>query len=146
MPMTRERRWSLSNASNSQFELWISIVTVVNVITFFTRPEVNPVHELVSPLDGIWAVMYALAGILIAVGVLRTKSANFEAAGMVLLIVGLAVQLVVFGTLGVASLNGTWGTLISLGSLAYLAIWRFRVILRTSRQLEKKEFSEREPE
>lgn len=128
-----QRRWSLRNARNSPFELWVSIVAIVNVIAFVLKPNANPIHVLVAPADLVWAIIYGLAGALIFVGLIRADSSQLEAAGLVLLITGIAVQLIIFGTLGVATLTGTWGTLISLGSLAALTVWRFRVLAQASR-------------
>ncbi len=127
------RRWSLKRARASPFELWVSIVAMVNVVGFFLRPDANPIHELVSPWDSIWAVSYGIAGVLMFVGIVRERSSNIEAAGLCLLLGGLIVQLIVFASLGVNALNGTWGTLVSLGALSVITVWRIAILIRASR-------------
>ena len=129
------RRFSLDRARQSPFELWVAIVAIVNVVAYFTREDANPVHELVAPWDTVWAVTYAIAGVLMAVGLLRERSANLEAAGLLLLLGGLLVQLLVFASLGVATLTGTWGTLVNLGSLTVITVWRVRTLVRASRNI-----------
>jgi hypothetical protein len=133
----KERKWSFKNAAGSPFELWISFLAIINVIGFITRRDANPVHLLVYPWDAVWAGVYFVAGILIAIGLLRKNSAHFEAGGLVLLLAGILVQIVVFGTLGVASLNGTWGSLVSLASLGAITIWRFSILNKISKNIIK---------
>lgn len=135
----KRRKWTLNNAAGSPFELWISILTIVNVVSFLLRPEANPIHDLVYPWDFLWAFMYALAGVAIFIGLVRERSAHFEASGLLLLLAGLAVQLAVFGTLGVSTLTGTWGTFVSLSTLSLIAIWRLKIITKASKAIQKME-------
>ncbi len=126
-------KWSIKRARTSPFELWVSIVAIVNVVGFFARGEQNPIHELVAPWDTVWAVTYAIAGVLMFIGMVRERSSHIEAAGLCLLLGGLIVQLIVFAALGVSALNGTWGTLVSLGSLSVITVWRISMLIKASR-------------
>jgi hypothetical protein len=133
----RRRRWSFANAASSPFELWVGIVAMVNVVGFLTKPDANPIHLLVAPLDAVWACTYGVAGALLFVGLVRDRSSHLEAIGLALLLGGILVQLIVFGTLGVTSLNGTWGTIVSLSALGVIAVWRMQILLSSSRRLKR---------
>lgn len=133
--MATPRRWSFRNAVGSPIELWLSVVCMVGVAAFVTRPTASPIHQLVSPWDAIWAIVYGVAGVCIFVGLVRARSANIEVAGLSLMVCGIAVQLVVFASLGVSTLTGTWGTIVSLGGLGLAIVWRISTIVRISRSL-----------
>lgn len=114
-------------------ESWIAFVAIINIVSFFLYPERNPIHLLVAPVDTLWAISYALAGVLILVGIGKER-ANIEAAGLMLLISGALIQVLVFAAVGsVRSLAGTWFTILNLLLLAVFASGRVWQILKTSR-------------
>jgi hypothetical protein len=130
-------RFSFRNASGSPFELWVGIVAIVNAL--FYDVDRNPIHALLKPWDQVWVVLYGIAGAFIVYGLLRNRGSRIEAVGLIMLIGGLVIQITVFASLGVPTLTGTLGTLITLSTLVCLVVWRLRILLRASKVEDHRE-------
>jgi hypothetical protein len=62
------------------FATAIALVGVNGAVNLFTQPQRTPAHNLLSPWDDVWAVLYGIGGLLILAGI-ATAKANIEAAG-----------------------------------------------------------------
>lgn len=138
-------RATLRRMSLAPFEVWVGLITVINVASFVQDPSRNPIHVLVTPWDGIWAFTYGIAGVLMLVGIFRENSAHIEAAGLCFLMAGVTVEILVFASFGVTSLNGTWFTIAVLGLLVVSAVVRLRSLVATSRRIGRQDSSRHEP-
>lgn len=128
-------RYAVRRLLARDFQSWVALLTVVNVLAFFFHPTPNPIHELVHPWDTLWALTYGAAGVLMLIGIIRPKSAHIEAAGLMLLIAGLLVQILVFASLGVPTLIGTWFSVFTLSTLVVFAAARVTTLVKSTRML-----------
>lgn len=73
------------------FGTLVAVVGVNNLITLLLHPGTQPASLLASPLDYLWAGMYAAGGVLILAG-LGAARTNIEAAGCITFAAGALIS------------------------------------------------------
>jgi hypothetical protein len=121
----------------------VALFGVNSAYTFYNRPALSAVHQLVSPLDYMWSGMYGLGGLIIIVGIARAR-ANIEAAGCVCLGGGALIA-----AIATAAVRGwsSWNTvslsvLIAVASAIrtwHLASGRVLVLLDSPRVTDRRD-------
>lgn len=102
------------------FATIVAYLGINNLITLLAHPGRQAASLLVSPLDYVWAGMYAAGGALILAGI-GARRANMEAAGCLSFAGGALISAVANAAV---DLRGTWNTVILLSLLTAAALIR----------------------